>query len=183
MSSQHQADQAEPLLPRHPQPHVVPPRARPGSNGDGRHRHQLELGLGDAAPDGRPGSGGGGVGPRCLSSWLTAAGFSFLTFNSGMAIYRSQGDGGAVSFVVFSYADLLTLFVCLRAFEAAEPGSVSRDRLKVVVWLLTTALTLAFSYKVAAVMPVAVAVAVWVMAFATVVGGFYAFFFCHDEKQ
>ncbi|KAG2606892.1 hypothetical protein PVAP13_4NG221909 [Panicum virgatum] len=41
-------------------------------------------------------SGGGGF------SWLTALGFAFLTFNSGMAIYRSDGDRGAVAFVVAS---------------------------------------------------------------------------------
>ncbi|KAL6628921.1 hypothetical protein ACP70R_028686 [Stipagrostis hirtigluma subsp. patula] len=114
-------------------------------------------------------------------SWLTALGFGFLTFNSGMAIYRSKGDGEAIAFVAFSYLDLLTLFFCLKQYENAEPGSQLRDRLKVAVWLLTTALTLVFSYKVAAVMPAAVAVLVWLMAFGTVAGGFYAFF-CYSEK-
>ncbi|WVZ51865.1 hypothetical protein U9M48_002968 [Paspalum notatum var. saurae] len=171
MSSQRQV---EPLLPHHQKQHV--PASAPRTPGKDGRQHQ--LGVGQGGDDARPGGGG----PRCFSSWLTAAGFGFLTLNSGMAIYRSQGDGGAISFVVFSYADLVALYACLRAFETAEQGTAARDRLKVAVWLLTTALTLAFSYKVAAVMPVAVAVAVWVMAFATVVGGFYAFF-CHDEKQ
>ncbi|TKW37254.1 hypothetical protein SEVIR_1G036000v4 [Setaria viridis] len=135
------------------------------------HRDRQQGGLpGDAAA-------GGGSFP-----WLTVAGFGFLTFNSGMAVYRSQGDRGAVAFVAFSYLDLLALFYCLRRYEGAEPGSALRDRLKVAVWLLTTALTILFSYKVAAVMPVAAAVVVWLMAFATVAGGFYGFF-CHEDKK
>ncbi|KAL6604436.1 hypothetical protein ACP70R_042863 [Stipagrostis hirtigluma subsp. patula] len=113
--------------------------------------------------------------------WLTVLGFAFLTFNSGMAVYRSPGDLWAIAFVAFSYVDLLALFFCLRQYESAEPGSQLRDRLKVAVWLLTTALTLVFSYKVAAVMPAAVAIVVWLMAFGTVAGGFYAFF-CYADK-
>nr|CAB3446109.1 unnamed protein product [Digitaria exilis] len=117
-----------------------------------------------------------------LLSWPTALGFGFLTFNSGMAIYRSGGERGAVGFVVFSYLDLVLLFGCLRWYEATEPSSSARSWLKAAVWVLTTALTVLFSAKVAAVMPPAVAVAVWLMAFATVAGGFYAFFCYSDEK-
>lgn len=115
-------------------------------------------------------------------SLLTFLGFLFLTFNSGMAVCRSHGDRETVAFVVFSYVDLLALFHCLRRYENAEPASQLRDRLKIAVWVLTTALTLLFSFKVAAVMPPAVAVLVWLMAFATIAGGFYAFF-CYNEKQ
>ena len=46
-----------------------------------------------------------------------------------------------------------------------------REWLKLAVWLLTSALTLLFSYKVAAV-----AAVVWVMGLATTCGGFLAFF-------
>ena len=93
-----------------------------------------------------------------------------------MAIYRSQGERWAVAFVVFSYLDFL------RWYESAEPGSLTRDRLKVVIWVLTTALTLLFTTKVAAVMPTVVVVVVWFMAFSTIGGGFYAFF-CYSEKE
>ena len=113
--------------------------------------------------------------------WLTLTGFVFLTFNSGMAIYRSEGEIASVAFVVFSYLDLVALFYCLRQFEKAHPDSPRRGHLKVAVWILTTALTVVFSYKVAAIMPVAVKVLVWAMASATILGGFYAFFL-HQEK-
>ncbi|KAL6888246.1 hypothetical protein ACP4OV_009272 [Aristida adscensionis] len=113
--------------------------------------------------------------------WLTLLGFAFLTFNSVMAVYRAQGDRAAIAFVAFSYLDLLALFACLRWYETA--GDALRRRLKPAVWLLTTALTVVFSWKVAAVMPAGVAVVVWLMAFATVAGGFYAFFFLSDEEK
>jgi len=110
-------------------------------------------------------------------SWLTAMGFTFLTFNSGMAIYRSKGDVGSVAFVAVSYLDLLSLFYCLRLYEKSQQDPSQRKIIKVIVWSLTTLLTVMFSYKVAALMPLPVAVIVWAMASATILGGFYALFF------
>ncbi|CAL5023134.1 unnamed protein product [Urochloa decumbens] len=116
-------------------------------------------------------------------SWLPPfVGFFFLTLNSATAIVRSHGDAAAVAFVCFSYADLVALFLCLRMYERAPAGSSARGWLKVAVWILTTLLTLAFSGKVAAVMPPPVAVVVWLMAFATVAGGFVAFFVCKEKN-
>jgi len=112
---------------------------------------------------------------------LTISGFAFLTFNSFMAVYRSNGDVGAIFFVVFSYLVLVSLFYCLRQYERTPPESPRREHIKMAVWLLTTLLTAAFSYKVAAIMPLPVQVLVWAMAGATVLGGFYAFFI-HQEK-
>ncbi|KAF8691521.1 hypothetical protein HU200_040668 [Digitaria exilis] len=109
-------------------------------------------------------------------SLLTVLGFMFLTLNSVMAVYKSNGDVWAISFVVFSYLDLLVLFYFLRQFERTPPDSPRRERIKMVVWLLTTMLTAAFSYKVAEIMPLPVQVLVWAMASVTVIGGFYAFF-------
>jgi hypothetical protein len=114
------------------------------------------------------------------TSVLTIIGLIFLTFNSGMAVYRSNGDTGAIFFVGFSYVDLVSLFYCLRLYESTPPESSHREHLKMAVWLLTTMLTAAFSYKVAAIMPFPVQVLVWSMAGATVLGGFYAFFL-HQE--
>jgi len=64
-------------------------------------------------------------------------------------MYRSNGDMGAISFVVFSYMDLVMLFYFLRQFERTPPESPRRQHIKMAVWLLTTMLTAAFSYKVA----------------------------------
>jgi hypothetical protein len=51
------------------------------------------------------------------------------------------------------------------------------------VWLLTTMLTIAFSYKVAAIMPFPVQVLVRGMAGTTVLGGFYCFFLLLEETK
>ncbi|XP_062229092.1 uncharacterized protein LOC133926931 isoform X2 [Phragmites australis] len=138
-------------------------------------RAPASAGRDTAAVAGRGDAGG--------FSWLTLLGFAFLTFNSAMAIYRSNGDAAAVAFVAFSYTDLVLLFCCLRWFEKEVPGSATRDKLKVAVWLLTTLLTVVFSYKVAAIMPFPVQVLVWAMAAATVLGGFYAFFLHREGKE
>nr|ACG43790.1 hypothetical protein [Zea mays] len=113
--------------------------------------------------------------------WLTFLGFVFLTFNSGMAIYRSDRDPGSIAFVSGSYVDLLLLFLCLRLFERTPPDSPRRGWIKACVWGLTTLLTVMFSQKVAAIMPPLLALVVWAMAFATIGGGFYAFFI-HKDK-
>ncbi|KAM3212285.1 hypothetical protein ACQJBY_065393 [Aegilops geniculata] len=115
-------------------------------------------------------------------SWLTALGFVFLTFNSGMAVYRSNGDAGSVVFVAVSYLDLVALFACLRLYERLDHHSPRRERVKAAVWALTTLLTVMFTYKVAEVMPLAVKLLVWAMAAATTCCGFYVFF-VHDDKQ
>ncbi|KAJ1278538.1 hypothetical protein BS78_04G087400 [Paspalum vaginatum] len=117
-----------------------------------------------------------GCDDRSCCPWHTIVGFLILTFNSAMAIVGSRGEVTAVAFVVFSYAVLVALFVCLRMYERASADSSRRRWLKIAVWILTTLLTFAFSYKVGAVMPAPVAVVVWLMAFATVAGGFFAFF-------
>ncbi|XP_062234157.1 uncharacterized protein LOC133931320 [Phragmites australis] len=110
-------------------------------------------------------------------SWITKAGFGVLTFNSALAIYRARGDAASVLFVAGSYIALLLLFGCLREYEHAAPGSPARERARRAVWPLTTLLTLSFAWKVAAVMPSAVAGAVvWGLAVATTVGGFFALF-------
>uniref|UniRef100_J3LAW2 Uncharacterized protein n=1 Tax=Oryza brachyantha TaxID=4533 RepID=J3LAW2_ORYBR len=116
-------------------------------------------------------------------SLLTVAGFAFLTFNSVMAVRRSAGDLATISFVGFSYVDLVSLFYCLRLFEKTPAESPRRHRIKTAVWLLTTMLTAVFSYKVAAIMPFPAQVLVWAMAGATVVGGFYGFFLRSDDQK
>jgi hypothetical protein len=52
----------------------------------------------------------------------------------------------------------------------------ARDRARVGVWLLTTLLTTMVSWRVAALMPWAVAAGVWFVAASTVLGGYYTLF-------
>ncbi|AQK91217.1 hypothetical protein Zm00014a_026878 [Zea mays] len=114
--------------------------------------------------DGRPG-------------WLPSLGFAFLSFNCGMAVYRSWDDPYAVAFVLAAYAALVLLFRCLHLLERRRD-----QRLKLAVWGLSTLLTLMFSYKIAAVMPPWAQLLVWGMGILTVVAGFYAFFVARPEE-
>ncbi|CAN6172920.1 unnamed protein product [Urochloa humidicola] len=101
------------------------------------------------------------------NTWVTGAGHGLLTVNSVLAIYRARGDPASILFVSVSYAALLLLFACLRAYERAPPGPGSpageRARRARAVWPLPTLLTMAFAWKVAAVMPssAAPAAVVW----------------------
>ncbi|XP_062217298.1 uncharacterized protein LOC133917415 [Phragmites australis] len=114
-------------------------------------------------------------------TWLTMMGFWFLTLNTAMAIYSSQGDPWAIAFVAFSYLDLLLLFYCLQLFGPVhDPNSWRVRCVKASVRVLTALLTVMFSLKVAAVMPLALAIMVWALAGSTVIGGFYAFFVHRD---
>ncbi|CAN6165141.1 unnamed protein product [Urochloa humidicola] len=111
------------------------------------------------------------------NTWIAGAGFGFLTLNSGLALYRSWGDPVSFVFISGSYLTLLLLFRCLRDYERAPRGSPASERARRAVWPLTTLLTMAFAWKVAAVMPSTIAAAVvWGLAVATTAGGFFALF-------
>ncbi|CAL5045905.1 unnamed protein product [Urochloa decumbens] len=98
-------------------------------------------------------------------SALNNLGFAALAFSSGLAIYNSWG-GACSAFVLAADAGLTLLFVCLREFERVRGGCRNT-----AVWALTTLLTAMFVWKVAPVMPPAVAGVVWVMAVERARGG------------
>ncbi|KAJ3694112.1 hypothetical protein LUZ60_009592 [Juncus effusus] len=111
---------------------------------------------------------------------LTTIGFTMLTCNSALAIYRSKEDSSSITFIVITYIALLLLFFCLRMYEREERNPDRREKLKACVWLLSTLITVMFAYKVAALMPFWVAMIVWGMASSVVIGGFYVFFIYRD---
>jgi hypothetical protein len=133
--------------------------------------------------------------PRCTEDKPTPTGASdgstacasviamfFLALNCGVAIYHSRHDPSSVLFVAACFVDLTLLFYLLRVFEKLPAEeSPKRRRVKAAVWALTTTLTVMFSQRVAALMPAPVAAAVWAMAAATIVAGFYMFFVCWDD--
>ncbi|XP_066372720.1 uncharacterized protein [Miscanthus floridulus] len=115
--------------------------------------------------------------------WTTVAILVFLALNLALCVRRVHGDGrGAVAFVVVSHLNLALLLCALHRFEVAPHGSPARGRARLAVWLLTTTLTAAFTWKIGEVMPLGLAVAAWVLAAATVGGGFYALFL-HDDND
>ncbi|CAL9080642.1 unnamed protein product [Musa textilis] len=92
---------------------------------------------------------------------LRHAAFLFLTFNSLITAYRSRGDPGGLAFVSFCYFDLLMLFFCLRQLERMDPDDppVHKKRTLAAVWVLFTALNLAFAWRAAVILPPLLAVA------------------------
>jgi len=95
---------------------------------------------------------------------------------------RLRRGGHNLTFVGLSHLNLLLLFLSLCRFERTPPGSAARGRAMLAVWLLTATLTAAFTWKIGALMPLAFAVAAWVMAAATVLGGFCMLFLLHGDK-
>jgi hypothetical protein len=95
---------------------------------------------------------------------------------------RLRRGGHDLAFVGLSHLNLLLLFLSLRRFERSPPGSAARGRAMLAVWLLTATLTAAFTWKIGALMPLAFAVTAWVMAAATVLGGFCMLFLLHGDK-
>ncbi|KAJ1685469.1 hypothetical protein LUZ63_016859 [Rhynchospora breviuscula] len=80
-------------------------------------------------------------------NWLTCFGFTMLTCNSSLEIYRSKGDAWSVAFVVSAYFAVLLLFWCLMLYMGAAPNEARRWKLKIAIWTLLTFLTAMFSYK------------------------------------
>ncbi|CAL9123595.1 unnamed protein product [Musa hybrid cultivar] len=119
-----------------------------------------------------------------LNNPLQAFALLFLTFNVAVSARTSIGDPSTLSFVLFSYVDLLLLFFLLRKFEQLGPGDSpeKRRRMKAAVWLLTAALVLGFSWRVAGIMPWGLAAVVWVMGGSVIVAGFYGLFL-HKEHM
>uniref|UniRef100_A0A0E0L7U7 Uncharacterized protein n=1 Tax=Oryza punctata TaxID=4537 RepID=A0A0E0L7U7_ORYPU len=108
-----------------------------------------------------------------------------------LALWRRQpgeGSGGGPAAILVAtapYALLLLLLRCLRAFErAADAGdAAAQGRLRLSVWLLSSALTVTFAARVAPLMHGAAAVLVWAMSAATVCGGFYMLDLFHLHRQ
>uniref|UniRef100_A0A0A9BRQ8 Uncharacterized protein n=1 Tax=Arundo donax TaxID=35708 RepID=A0A0A9BRQ8_ARUDO len=106
-----------------------------------------------------------------------------LFLNCCAAVYNSRHDPWSLAFVAASFTDLVVLFHLIHRFETAPLGSPARERIKATVWLLSSILTVMFSYKVAALMPLAAAIVVWTMGVSTVLAGFYMFFLCGEAEQ
>lgn len=120
---------------------------------------------------------------RYVINLLPAIGFLFLTYNVITSAYHARQDRTTLVFVLLSYADLLLLFLCLEKFQSLEADNKpeKRQKLKVAIWVLATALNLAFAWRVARIMPGAVAVVIWAMSSFVAAAGFYCLLIYKDE--
>ncbi|KAF0920106.1 hypothetical protein E2562_033354 [Oryza meyeriana var. granulata] len=106
---------------------------------------------------------------------LAALAFLACAFVQTAGRARARRDPWDLAFVVTAYAELAALFVVLRRAERLTPESPAQERRRLLrrAWALSTALSCTFAYRVARIMPAAMAVAVWAMTASVVAGGLY----------
>ncbi|CAD6340317.1 unnamed protein product [Miscanthus lutarioriparius] len=113
--------------------------------------------------------------------WTTVVILVVLAGNFVLSVRRVRDNRSALSFIGLSHLNLLALFYATRRFQLSPPGSVARGRARLAVWLLTTTLTAGFTWKIGTMLPLGLAILAWVMAAATVLGGFHLMF-VHGRK-
>ncbi|XP_020106180.1 uncharacterized protein LOC109722502 [Ananas comosus] len=97
--------------------------------------------------------------------------------------YVSANSSAARLFACISFLALLLLHICVHLHEAAPHGSPRRGSIRAAVWSLSTLLTAMFSYRVAEILPLPMAVVVWCTGAATVTFGFYLLFVYNNCKN
>ncbi|KAJ3709205.1 hypothetical protein LUZ61_012910 [Rhynchospora tenuis] len=109
--------------------------------------------------------------------------FLFLTYNAVLSVYRSRGNPWDLAFVISCYAELILLFLCLKKYEnlGADALVEHKCRLKIVILVLTTLLTIMFAWRVSKIMPLCLKIVIWGMSGSVIVAGFYAFFIFNGE--
>ncbi|XP_058086063.1 uncharacterized protein LOC131233389 isoform X2 [Magnolia sinica] len=100
----------------------------------------------------------------------------FLTVNTAISAIRSLDDPWTFAFVVSVYVLLMLLFLFLHLYDKAPENSDRREKLKIPIWAVASALNIVFAYRVATIMNVAMKCIVWGMAAFSTVSGFYFFF-------
>nr|CAB3464139.1 unnamed protein product [Digitaria exilis] len=93
---------------------------------------------------------------------LRFATVALVGYSLATTAWRARHDPGDLAFVAGAGALLAALLACLRRAERLTPESPAEERRRVqaAVWLISTVLSCAFAYRVAAIMPMAVAVLV-----------------------
>uniref|UniRef100_A0A0D9WLT7 PRA1 family protein n=1 Tax=Leersia perrieri TaxID=77586 RepID=A0A0D9WLT7_9ORYZ len=105
---------------------------------------------------------------NCRASWLLPQAVLAVAVASAAALWPKPAPPLVVA-AAAPYAILVVLFWCVRAFEraAAAGDAAAQGRLRLAVWLLSSALTVLFAGRVVPLVPGAAAVFVWGMSAAT----------------
>ncbi|CAL5096780.1 unnamed protein product [Urochloa decumbens] len=119
-----------------------------------------------------------------LACLLRVAVIALMASGVARPAWRARGDPWELASVAGPCALLAAIFVCLHRAERLAPDAPpgERRRLQVAVWVLSTAISCVFAYRVAVVMPPALAVLVWSMTASVVVAGFYMLVLFKDRR-
>jgi peptidoglycan/LPS O-acetylase OafA/YrhL len=122
---------------------------------------------------------------RVCGACLPVAAAVLVCYSFASAAWRVRDEPRELAFVAASGALLAALLACLRRAERLAPDSAAgeRRRLQAAVWALSAAVSCAFAYRVAAVMPPALAVVVWCMTAFVVLAGLFLLVLCGDQQQ
>lgn len=105
---------------------------------------------------------------RCASIVFAILVSAHLAYGVRLVIVEPQSFAS----VILPRLNLLGLLYLIRRFEQSPPGSVVRRNARIGIWILTTEMTLHFTYMVAGVLPWEMAVLVCTFSAATVLFGF-----------
>ncbi|KAF8013006.1 hypothetical protein BT93_I1001 [Corymbia citriodora subsp. variegata] len=130
-----------------------------------------------SSPDARVDARGGGDDSSALPCSLPLA---FLTINSVSTLYRASvnGDTPVVVFVLAVYLAYLVLDYCITELGRPDGGPRRRAALKVVAWILATAIGFGFAYHFSQLVSLGMAVAFHAMAATSSAVLFYTYFYC-----
>ncbi|CAN6358739.1 unnamed protein product [Urochloa humidicola] len=119
-----------------------------------------------------------------LACLLRAAVIALMASGVARSAWRARGDPWELASIAAPCALLAAMFVCLHRAQRLAPDSPpgERWRLQVAVWVLSTAISCVFAYRVTAVMPPALAVLVWSMIASVVIAGFYMVVLFKDRR-
>ncbi|KAG0517228.1 hypothetical protein BDA96_09G070800 [Sorghum bicolor] len=121
---------------------------------------------------------------RVCGHCLRAAAVAAVGYSFAATAWRVRHDTRDLAFVAAAASLLAALLACLRRAERLTPDSpaAERRRVQAAVWALSTALSCAFAYRVAAVMPPPLAVLVWCMTALVALVGLYLLVLCRDQQ-
>lgn len=115
---------------------------------------------------------------------LRVAAAVVVSYSLAVTAWRVRHEPQDLAFVAVASSLLAALLVCLRRAERLTLDSPAgeRRRVQAALWALSTALSCAFAYRVAAVMPPPLAVIVWCMTAFVALTGLCLLVLCKDQQ-
>ncbi|CAL4902652.1 unnamed protein product [Urochloa decumbens] len=122
---------------------------------------------------------------RAFGHCLRFAAAVLVCYNFAATAWRVRHEPWELAFVAAASSLLAALLLCLRRAERLSPDSPEgeRRRVQAAMWAISAALSCAFAYRVAAIMPPLLAALVWFMTAFVVLAGLFLLVLCRDQRQ